>query len=77
MSGRRNTPHPQAPDPCIAETLILGAEDLPAEVRAATGGDGANVVFDLVGGVMFRNAVNCLALRGRLVEISPPPASAR
>ena len=38
----------------IAEKLIIGAEDLPAEVRAATGGKGADVVFDLVGGVMFR-----------------------
>jgi NADPH:quinone reductase len=27
-------------------------------------------VFDLVGGVMFRSAVGCLALRGRLIEIS-------
>jgi NADPH:quinone reductase len=44
--------------------------DLPAEVRAATGGKGADVVFDLVGGVMFRSAVNSLALRGRLVEIA-------
>jgi threonine dehydrogenase-like Zn-dependent dehydrogenase len=38
--------------------------------RPATGGKGADVVFDLVGGVMFRNAVNSLALRGRLVEIA-------
>ena len=54
----------------IAETLIVGAEDLPAEVRAATGDKGADVVFDLVGGVMFRSALKCLALRGRLVEIA-------
>jgi len=27
-------------------------------------------VFDLVGGVMFRNAVDSLALRGRLIEIA-------
>ena len=31
---------------------------------------GADVVFDLVGGVMFRSAVGCLALRGRLIEIA-------
>jgi hypothetical protein len=30
----------------------------------------ADVVFDRVGGVMFRSALNCLALRGRLVEIA-------
>src|SRR6202035_4252603 len=66
----RRAPHPDAPIHSIAEKLILGAKDLPAEVRAATGGKGADVVFDLVGGVMFRNAVDSLALRGRLVEIA-------
>jgi NADPH2:quinone reductase len=66
----RQPPHPDAPIHGIAEKLIIGATDLPAEVRAATGGKGADVVFDLVGGIMFRNAVNCLALRGRLIEIA-------
>jgi NADPH:quinone reductase len=63
-------PRPDTPIHTIAEKLIIAAEDLPAEVRAATGGKGANVVFDLVGGVMFRRAVACLALGGRLVEIA-------
>jgi NADPH:quinone reductase-like Zn-dependent oxidoreductase len=63
-------PHPDAPIHALAEKLIIGAEDLPAEVRAATDGKGANVVFDLVGGVMFRSAVNCLARGGRLIEIA-------
>jgi NADPH2:quinone reductase len=66
----RHVPHPDAPIHGIAEKLIIGAADLPKEVRAATGGKGADVVFDLVGGIMFRNAVNSLALRGRLVEIA-------
>jgi NADPH:quinone reductase len=66
----RRAPHPDAPIHRIAEKLILDAKDLPVEVRAATGGKGADVVFDLVGGVMFRNAVDSLALRGRLVEIA-------
>jgi NADPH2:quinone reductase len=70
IGADRHVLHPDAPINGIAEKLILGAQDLPVEVRAATGGNGADVVFDLVGGVMFRNAVNCLALRGRLVEIS-------
>jgi NADPH:quinone reductase-like Zn-dependent oxidoreductase len=64
------TPRPDAPINTIAETQIIGAEDLPAEVRAATGGKGADVVFDMVGGVMFRSALACLAVRGRLVEIA-------
>jgi NADPH:quinone reductase-like Zn-dependent oxidoreductase len=66
----RHAPHPDAPINGIVEKLILGARDLPAEVRAVTSGKGADVAFDLVGGVMFRNAVNSLALRGRLVEIA-------
>jgi NADPH:quinone reductase len=70
IGANRHAPHPDAPIHRIAEKLIVGAKDLPAEVCAATGGQGANVVFDLVGGVMFRNAVNSLALRGRLVEIA-------
>ena len=63
-------PHADAPILAVAEKLIIGAKDLPAEVRAATGGKGADVVFDLVGGVMFRSAVDSLARRGRLVEIA-------
>jgi NADPH:quinone reductase-like Zn-dependent oxidoreductase len=66
----RHVPHPDAPIHGIAEKLIIGPKDLPADVRRVTGGRGADVVFDLVGGVMFRNAVNSLAVGGRLVEIS-------
>jgi NADPH:quinone reductase len=70
IGADRRAPRPNAPIRAIAETLIVGAEDLPVEVRAATGGKGADVVFDLVGGVMFRSAVNRIARRGRLVEIA-------
>ncbi len=66
----RRTPRPDAPVHDHAERLIIGASDIPAAVREATGGTGADVVFDAVGGVMFRPALACLALRGRLVEIS-------
>ena len=52
----RRAPLPNAPIRAIAETLIVGAEDLPAEVRGTTAGKGADVVLDLVGGVMFRSA---------------------
>jgi NADPH:quinone reductase-like Zn-dependent oxidoreductase len=70
IGADRHVPHPDAPIHGIAEKMIIGAQDLPAEARAATGGVGADVVFDLVGGVMFRNAVDCLAVHGRLVEIA-------
>jgi NADPH:quinone reductase-like Zn-dependent oxidoreductase len=66
----RHEPHPDAPIRRMADRLIIGASDLPAAVREATGDRGADVVFDAVGGAMFRPALACLALRGRLIEIS-------
>ncbi len=39
-------------------------------MHEATLGRGADVVFDAVGGVMFRQALACLAVGGRLIEIS-------
>jgi NADPH:quinone reductase len=70
IGAEKHAPHPDAPIYAMAKKLIIGAKDLPAEVRAATGGKGADVVFDLVGGTMFRSAVNSLALRGRLVAFA-------
>jgi len=66
----RAAPHPDAPIRAIAAQMIIGATDLPAAVRAATNGRGADVVYDAVGGMMFRTALACLALRGRLIEIA-------
>jgi NADPH2:quinone reductase len=54
----------------VAATTLFGEADTARAVRDASGGRGADVVFDAVGGVMFRTALSCLALRGRLVEIS-------
>lgn len=55
----------------VADTLLIGEVDLPKAAREANGGRGADVVYDCVGGkAMFASAVNCLAHRGRLVEIS-------
>ena len=71
IGADKRAPRPDAPIHAIAEKLIIGAEDLPAEVRAATGGKGADVVLDLVGGVMFRSALkNVSPCAGRLVEIA-------
>ena len=70
IAADRRAPRPDAPVVKIAETMIIDAKDLPAEVRAATKGRGADVVFDMVGGVMFRGAVNSLARAGRLIEIA-------
>ncbi len=63
-------PRPDAPINRIAEMLIVGAADLPAEVRSATRGVGADVVFDLVGGAVFAAALACVGRGGRLIEIA-------
>jgi NADPH:quinone reductase-like Zn-dependent oxidoreductase len=51
-------------------SLVAEAAAIPDAVREATGGRGADVVLDCVGGMMFRHALKCLALGGRLVEMS-------
>lgn len=64
--------HPRA-GAAITDTglsLMADAEQIPTAVREATGGRGADVVLDTVGGIMFRHALDCLAPRGRLVEMS-------
>jgi NADPH:quinone reductase len=63
-------PHAESPIRTVAEKLVIGAPDVGVAVREATGGRGAEVVFDTVGGVLFRQALAALAQRGRLVEIT-------
>ena len=45
------------------------AEDLAARVREITGGRGADVVFDPVGGGLFDASLDCLAWGGRILVI--------
>ena len=66
----RFAPHPDSVIAKATDTFISGATDTAAAVRDALGGRGADVVFDAVGGIMFRTALACLAWRGRLIEIS-------
>ena len=44
-------------------------EDFAAAVNAATGGRGADVVFDPVGGETFEKSLDCLAIEGRILPI--------
>jgi NADPH2:quinone reductase len=54
-----------------ADAILIEEGDLPDALRRITGGLGADVVYDCVGGkAMFSTALDCLAYRGRLVEIS-------
>ncbi len=65
-------------DPAKGELCrALGAEvildhhaaDFAKQVRDATGGRGANVIFDPVGGDLFTKATQCIAGEGRLLAI--------
>jgi NADPH2:quinone reductase len=66
----RQTPEPGSPAQRSIDAFVPIDEHLADAVRAATGGKGANVVYDAVGGVMFERALTSLAIGGRLVEIS-------
>ena len=43
--------------------------DFVAEVRAATGGAGADVILDIIGGDYLPRNLECLRMEGRLVQI--------
>ncbi|MEV4612661.1 NADPH:quinone oxidoreductase family protein [Kitasatospora sp. NPDC049258] len=45
------------------------AEDFAAAVRAATGGQGADVVFDPVGGEAYTGSTKCVAFEGRILVV--------
>ncbi len=45
------------------------SDDVAGVVRTATGGRGADVVYDTVGGDVFRAAADCIAHEGRLLVV--------
>ncbi|MFJ6214606.1 NADPH:quinone oxidoreductase family protein [Streptomyces sp. NPDC092296] len=45
------------------------AEDFVAAVKEATGGHGADVVFDPVGGEAYQGSTRCVAFEGRIVVV--------
>lgn len=49
--------------------LDLDGEDLAARMREVTGGHGADIVFDPIGGALTDSARRCVALEGRLLVI--------
>lgn len=49
--------------------LVRGADDVVAGVKAATGGHGADVVFDPVGGAAFDASTKCIAFEGRIIVV--------
>lgn len=59
----------QALLPLGAEAALPLGEELPARVRELTGGEGADIVLDLVGGEAIVQHLDCLRERGRLVLV--------
>jgi NADPH2:quinone reductase len=49
--------------------LVRGVDDIAQGVKAATGGHGADVVFDPVGGDAFDASTKCIAFEGRLIVV--------
>jgi NADPH:quinone reductase-like Zn-dependent oxidoreductase len=51
-------------------TMLSGAEDFAAQLRDATGGHGADIVFNTVGSPYFTAANQAMAILGRQIFIS-------
>jgi len=66
----RHPPAEGSPAASRIDAYVASGTSSAAAVRAQTGGRGADVVFDAVGGVMFETALSCLAQKGRLIEIA-------
>jgi NADPH:quinone reductase-like Zn-dependent oxidoreductase len=52
------------------EFIDLSKDDLPGAVHAITGGKGAEIVLDAVGGALFEPGLKSLGFGGRLVAIT-------
>jgi NADPH:quinone reductase-like Zn-dependent oxidoreductase len=68
----RRQPGPQTPAAAVIDDFITfdPAAEVGAAIKRLTGGTGADVVYDAVGGVTTPSALAALARRGRLVVIS-------
>jgi NADPH:quinone reductase len=68
----RRQPGPDAPAAAVIDHFITSAAaaDIGVQIKQLTGGIGAQVVYDAVGGVTTPAALASLAHRGRLVVIS-------
>ncbi|MDM7322487.1 MAG: zinc-binding dehydrogenase, partial [Gammaproteobacteria bacterium] len=58
------------------EAILYHDEDLVERVMQLTGGRGADVVFDTVGGALFNQGINCTAYAGDVVTLLEPPVDA-
>jgi NADPH2:quinone reductase len=49
--------------------IVRGVDDIIGSVKSATGGHGADVVFDPVGGAAFDASTKCVAFEGRIIVV--------
>lgn len=66
----REAPHPDSPAARIIDAFVPLDDGATARVRELTGGAGAEVVYDAVGGVAFELALSLAKRRARVIEIS-------
>jgi len=52
-----------------SETINTSTEDIKEKVKALTGGRGADVIFDPVGGDQFDQATRCINVNGRILVV--------
>jgi len=67
---RHQLPSGSPAAPAIDDFILLEDEPLDSAVHRLTRGQGAQVVFDAVGGPLFEPALRSLAHRGRQLEIT-------
>lgn len=58
------------PEPGADRAINYKTEDFVAETKAATGGKGANVILDMVGGDYIERNYEAAAVEGRIVQIA-------
>ncbi|WP_184645223.1 NADPH:quinone oxidoreductase family protein [Sphingopyxis sp. JAI128] len=54
---------------CAPDAVIAAGPGFREEVKALTGGKGADVIFDPVGGDVFDESTRCIAFGGRLLVV--------
>ncbi len=70
IGTRRGREAAHDPEQAVERWVKLPEDDLAGAVMDFTGGSGADVVFNMVGGETFETGVNCLAHHGRMVCIA-------
>lgn len=58
------------------EPILYGEHSMSETAMRLTGGRGADVVFDTVGGALFNEGIACAAYAGDMVTLLEPPADA-